>query len=433
MAIGGRRSESNKVLEIREGRMDRFYRAALEIAERKLFVDETPSALLSPRLGTGGRFQDIFLWDTCFCAFWAQYHPERFPLEDSLDNFYRCQTPDGFINRQIRSDGKGKWDDRHPMAFAPPLLSWVELTLSEKGLFPGRLERVFPLLLCQHRCNRERFHKANGLYFSDQFGCGMDDIPRWDDPAETALPGGIPFTRRTVAVEGPLGDSFYRTLAELPGRHFNFGWNRQLDWIDTSAQVAFDALNLSLIAQKLGQSELAAELTAEHQTLKERINEFLWDERKGFYFDRLGDKLLSRRHIGAFWVLIAEVALPERAERLIRDLSNPETFGLPYGVPSLAKNDPDYDLLHGYWRGPVWCPAMYMLLCGLRKYGYGKLARELAEKFYTATLHVWEATGTVWENYLPELSDREPGRVSAPDFCGWSALAPVTFRRDFLD
>ena len=151
--------------------MNPFYRAALDIAERKLFVDETPSFLLSPRLGTGGNFEDIFLWDTCFCALWAQYHLERFPLEDSLDNFYRCQMPDGFISRQIRSDGKPKWDSHHPISFSPPLLSWVELVLSEKGLFPGRLKRVFPALLRQHRCNRERFRKANGLYFSDQYGC----------------------------------------------------------------------------------------------------------------------------------------------------------------------------------------------------------------------------------------------------------------------
>ena len=104
-----------------------FYQAALDIAEAKLFRDPVPTALLSPRLGTGGTFEDIFLWDTCFCAFWAQYHPERFPLEASLDNFYRCQDPDGFINRQIRTDGHGKWDPRHPIAFAPPLLPWQKV------------------------------------------------------------------------------------------------------------------------------------------------------------------------------------------------------------------------------------------------------------------------------------------------------------------
>jgi len=408
-----------------------FYQAALDIAESKLFRDSAPTALLSPRLGTGGSFRDIFLWDTCFCAFWAQYHPERFPLEASLDNFYRCQDPDGFINRQIRSDGRGKWDPRHPIAFAPPLLSWAELSLTEKMLFPGRLARIFQPLLRHHACIRARFRKGNGLYFSDPFGCGMDDLPRWDREEEVTAEDGIPFTRESVAVPGAEGDGVYEYLAGQKNR-LRFSWNRQLDWIDTSCQAAFDALNLSRIARRLGQGAMAEELETEHRITAEAVNAALWDEERGFYFDRLGDRLLSRMHIGSFWALIAEVATPDRAERMARLLDDPETFGLPYGVPSLAKSDPDYDLENGYWRGPVWCPAMYMLLCGLRTYGFDRTARRIAEKFYTATKHVWEATGTIWENYLPEISDREPGRIACRDFCGWSALAPVTIEREFL-
>ena len=412
--------------------MEKFYHAALEIAEVKLFRDPAPTALLSPRLGTGGNFRDIFLWDTCFSAFWAQYHPERFPLEASLDNFYRCQTPDGFINRQILSNGHGKWNPYHPISFAPPLLAWVELTLDGKGLFPGRLAKVFQPLRKHHECCRVRFRKANGLYFCDQYGCGMDDIPRWDKTEDFTEQGGIPFVRETVAIPGAAGDEVYKRLVSQTGKRFNFSWNRQLDWIDTSCQMAFDALNLSRIARRLGKNDIAEELNSEHRTLADIINAGLWDDERGFYCDRLGHKLLSRMHIGSFWALISKVATPERAERMARYLDDPETFGLPYGVPSLSKSDPDYDLENGYWRGPVWCPAMYMLLCGLREYGFDKAARRIAEKFYLATKHVWEATGTIWENYLPEISDREPGRTAGRDFCGWSALAPITIEREFL-
>ena len=62
-----------------------------------------------------------------------------------------------------------------------------------------------------------------------------------------------------------------------------------------------------------------------------------------------------------------------------------------------------------------------------------KMVSSVGERFYRATLHVWETTGTIWENYLPELNDREPGKVSSPDFCGWSALAPVTICQEFLN
>ena len=86
-------------------RSEEFCQAALEIANRKMFRDKVPTKLCSPRLGTGGVFEDIFLWDTVFCGHWAKYYSDMFPLEGSLDNFYLCQTEDGFISRQIHSNG----------------------------------------------------------------------------------------------------------------------------------------------------------------------------------------------------------------------------------------------------------------------------------------------------------------------------------------
>ena len=110
--------------------MNTFYQAALNIAERKLFRDSEPTKLASPRLGTGGPFVDIFLWDTAFSTFWARYHADRFPVAASLDNFYRCQTSEGFISRQIRPDGVSKWAADSTIGFAPPLLAWAELELA---------------------------------------------------------------------------------------------------------------------------------------------------------------------------------------------------------------------------------------------------------------------------------------------------------------
>ena len=121
--------------------MNAFYQAALHIAERKLFRDSEPTKLASPRLGTGGTFVDIFLWDTAFSTFWARYHADRFPVAASLDNFYRCQTSEGFISRQIRPDGVSKWAADSTIGFAPPLLAWAELELAP--YVPGRLAKVF--------------------------------------------------------------------------------------------------------------------------------------------------------------------------------------------------------------------------------------------------------------------------------------------------
>ena len=411
-------------------RTEDFCQAALAIATRKMFRDEKPTKLCSPRLGTGGPFEDIFLWDTAFCGHWAKYYSDIFPLEGSLDNFYRCQTDDGFISRQIHSNGMSKWSPDFPISFAPPLLSWIELELDEMGLFPGRLEKVYPNLVNLHRFNY-KWQRSDGLYFSDHWGCGMDDIPRADAPAAYFHPAGIKMTREAILDKGESGDRLYQWIqtSKHPGY---FDLNRQLGWVDTSCQVAFDAINLAKIARRLGREEEAESYLAEHRKLADTINKLCWDEAGGFFRDHMDGKLICHKHIGAYWSLIAEVAPAERAERLIAHLTNPETFGLPCGIPSLSADDGEFGVTADhYWRGPVWAPTMYMTLCGLRRYGRMELARSIAERFYLAAYHIWLKTGTIWENYSP-LQNQNKSAKASPDFCGWSALIPITIYREFI-
>ena len=407
-----------------------FAQAALEIAERKMFRDETPGKHCSPRLGTGGSFEDIFLWDTVFCCHWAKYHADKFPLTGSLDNFYRCQQDDGFISRQIRSNGISKWSPDHPVSFAPPLFSWIELELDRLKIMPGRLAEVYDFLVKLHKFNY-RWQRSDGLYFSDPWGCGMDDIPRVNDPADYFRGGGIKLTRNSILDEGADGDALFQFMhTRIPGY---FDWNKQLGWVDTTCQVAFDALNLAKIAKKLGDNAAAERDLAEHRKLSETINALCWDDAEGFYRDYMDGTLIRHKHVGAFWSLISEVAPADRAERLIGHLKNPATFGLPCGVPGLAADDTEFGVEKVYyWRGPVWAPTMYMTLCGLRRYGRMDLAKDIATRFYTAAYKIWEKTGTIWENYSPLQCEKESPAAS-PDFCGWSALIPITIYREFCN
>ena len=130
--------------------------------------------------------------------------------------------------------------------------------------------------------------------------------------------------------------------------------------------------------------------------------------------------------------MISEVAPADRAERLIGHLTNPATFGLPCGIPGLSADDDEFGVEKVYyWRGPVWAPTMYMTLCGLRRYDRMDLAKDIAGRFYTAAYKIWEKTGTIWENYSPLQCETESPAAS-PDFCGWSALIPITIYREFL-
>ena len=408
-------------------KMNTFYQAALEIADKKLFRDEKPTHLASPRLGTGGGFMDIFLWDTAFSSMWARYHVDRFPVAASLDNFYRCQTPEGFISRQIRPDGVSKWSPDSVTGFAPPLLAWAELELAP--YVPGRLEKVFEPLLRQHKFNFARFRREDGLFFADGWGCGMDNLPRWDDRSEVIPDGGIPFQRNAITDSTKTGDKLFEWLnaqTEVP-----FYWNKQLGWCDTTCEMAFNALNLAEIARRIGRTAEEAELTAQHAELAELVNALCFNETTNFYSDHLNGRVLNRRTICGFWPLLSQVATPERAAKIIDTLQDPKAFGCPCGIPTLAADDPEFQPEGGYALGPAWAHTNYMVLKGMQKYGYDAFARKVAFRLYTAAKKLWEKTGTIWENYSPVQCDQQVSRAY-PDFCGWSALIPITFYREFI-
>ncbi len=71
-----------------------------------------------------------------------------------------------------------------------------------------------------------------------------------------------------------------------------------------------------------------------------------------------------------------------------------------------------------------------MVLKGLTANGKHGLAKDLAEKTYGAIAEVFEATGTFWENYAPDLISY--GMPAKKDFCGWTGLVPIAIYNEYI-
>ncbi len=408
-----------------------FEEAAFRIAEKKQKQLEysrsgqSPSGKLKKHLPTGGNFTGLFLWDTAFCVQWAKYAMERFPVTDSLDNFYDLQEEDGFICREYTSDGEAFWSKKHPVSFAPPLLSWAEVSLHENGLTgTERLRKVYPSLKKLHEFNRRNWRRPDGLYFGDALGCGMDDLPRFPVNARYDITDGIKLESSMVCRKG---QEYFSLIRDNP----LYQWNRQMGWVDMSSQMAFDALNLSRIAAALEDRKSEAAWLEEHRELGEIINEKCFDEKLGFYFDFYQGSVIPRFHAGGFWPMFAGIVPPERAEIVAAALADPAKFNRKVPFPALAADDPAFRPETEYWRGSVWPCTNYVALCGLRNIGREAAAKKYAQRYYAAYAELYRSTGTIWENISPEQYDC-PKKVSAPDFCGWGALVPVTIAREFL-
>lgn len=155
------------------------------------------------------------------------------------------------------------------------------------------------------------------------------------------------------------------------------------------------------IAKQCGQSDENDAAQARADTLAERIRARLWDDRSGFFHDRLvaGDRLLPTRTIAGFAPLWALVATPAQAARLVEgQLFDATTFWTPVPVTVRVAGDDADDGRD--WRTGVWVPANHQLIHGLRFYGYRGIATLLAQRTHElverAGCHAWydPMTGT---------------------------------------
>jgi glycogen debranching enzyme len=100
-------------------------------------------------------------------------------------------------------------------------------------------------------------------------------------------------------------------------------------------------------------------------------------------------------------------------DRLIDHLTNPEEFWDGNVIPTVARNDPQYDPAT-MWRGPVWANINYFFVEALHQVGRDDLARAVRDK----TLELIMSHSSIYEYYDAETGGHPKGAV---DMFGWTA------------
>ncbi len=327
----------------------------------------------------------LFLWDTSFMTMFCNYAFRNVPGIQSLNNFYYSQMADGEIVREI-DEITGQPRAQYappgtPGSLNHPILAWAELESFRITNDIERLKKVYyPLVAYYYSYNKIK-DPVSGLYYGSW--ASMDNSPR------------------------------------LPG---------MLCSIDTSSEVVLFARCLARIAEIIGIKEDRLKFSAEADDLSSIINKRLWNATTGFYYD-LNDKeqIHNVKTIAGFWTLIAGIADKSQAESLVDELINPNEFNRNHMVPTVPASEPEFKPRGEYWKGGVWSPTNVMVIEGLKKYGYDKLANDIALNHLQNVYKVYQKTGTVWEFYQPDFVEvgYQPGHNTRPDFTGWTALAPI--------
>jgi len=355
------------------------------------------------------RYPWQWYWDSCFAAIvWRRFAPERARAE--LESLLGAQRPDGFIGHTIFWDSPVSLPRLafynvpsraalQTQTIQPPLLAWAwRIAVGDPAEEP-RIAAQMEWLAA----NRDL--EGDGLLWIVQPDeSGLDASPKFDPVWGRHSNGRIGFPLLVRA-------------------------NRKLGW---------DARRLRehgrpLLCETLVNTMWSLSLQAMGRpSATPALIERLWDERRGLFLDEVQPG--GARPGVVTWASLAPLALPdlpqEIGRRLVEEhLLDELEFLTPVAPPSVAASEPSYEPGGGrgpirrYWRGPTWVNSAWMVWLGMRRLGYEKEARRLAEG----------VIGAAVREGLREYYDPRTGKgLGAKDFA-WSALvaelaAPTEFK-----
>ena len=372
----------------------------------------------------------IFQWDTLFMMLFDKYGIHEFPTLNSMDNFYYHQTDsnddsDGYISRMIyQGSGQSYYGDYQTVdAINPPMFAWAEweqyqihgdisrFTKKVKGkAIIDRLDAYWQFL------KRTRTHKsgpAEGLYVSNGQGNGLDNTPNQDWSGWGQAANDMSIQQVQAA------DYIVRILDEVLAKD---------ESLTTEDRTKYQ--------------EMKEKYQQEEADLKQIIQEKLWSQDGGFFFnaDAETGEFTNIATPTGLWALAAGVATEEQADRMIEEYAlNSNKMFRPNGLATVCYDYSTFKPTGGYWNGAMWSPTSYQWIKGLQKYGYDELAFKEAVRHINGLADVcvrgaYDRNGnllhTLWENYsseysIPgstEFSDTEPSRSN---FVGWAGALGI--------
>ena len=318
------------------------------------------------------------------------------------------------LRTQYENGNVPNWRGRYggtPDRSQPPVGSFAALKLHLSHPSESRLEQALPYLVRwsewwdgSHGGQPRRRGLSDGLY-----AWGSDT---------SLIPANVPTWE--------AGASGHQRAAWESGQDDLPLWD-DVSWDDRSSTLAMSAVDLcayramdleclSRLAELTGDSATAARAREAYLRLSDRMNQVLWSSEAGLYLDELPGAHSHRVAASNFLPLVAGVPDPEQARRMVTALEDPARFWGAWLLPSISRDDPSFPDQQ-YWRGSIWPPMNYLILQGLRRYGYYEAARVLALRGARMFLEDARATGMCRENF-----DARTGRGQGRRFQSWGPL-----------
>jgi hypothetical protein len=365
-----------------------------------------------------GLYPHQWLWDSCFSAIGLR-HFDVIKAQSELRSLLRGQWSNGMLPHMIfggtdkHSKDRKIWQSwRNPNSpdnlntsgmTQPPMLAEAIVKVGEKLSLVERrswYQDMYPALLAHHEWlyNDRDPHQEGLVLLIHPWESGLDNSPPWTEQLYThGRPLWITVVEKTkldkIALlfrrdtqHVPPGQRlsnidallYYSVLQRLRRKNWD------IDTILNRSHFAIEDLTFNSILiranthlrdiAKLIGHEIPKNLKT-NMKATELALEKLWDGYYKEYYSRnfVTHKLIKQSSIATLMPLYAGSISRERAEGLVEKLRDEKQFSTEFPVASVPLNSTFYKEL-GYWQGPTWINTNWLIVDGLRRYGFDEEA-----------------------------------------------------------
>jgi alpha,alpha-trehalase len=396
--------------------------------------------LPQPYVVPGGRFREIYYWDSYFTMLGLVQSGRTDLVRHMLDNFAFLIQTVGHIPNGNRAYYLSR---SQPPFFGAMVGLYAAATDTAQALrYLGALEAEYAFWMN----GADRLAPAQTYRRVVRLPDGPVLNRYWDDLAEPRPESYRPDYEVAQTLPPAQREAFYRNARATAesGWDFSSRWMRDpkdLRTLETTELIPIDLNSLLYNAERTiaalrafrhqpGDSAVAARFTKAAVARRQALLDIAWDIETGFFYDvrwRSGERVLDRPSLAAAYLLyfgLADDLQGKRvAARLERDFLKPGGF-----VTTLIASGQQWDAPNG------WPPLEWLTIEGVRRYGRGDLAGTARARWLDLNRRTYRATGRMTEKYDVVDPHRRAGggEYPAQDGFGWTngvALALAASRK----
>jgi len=373
--------------------------------------------LPNPYVVPGGRFREIYYWDSYFTMLGLAESGKYALIEDMLDNFAYLINTVGHIPNGNRS--------YYITRSQPPFYAQMVRLLAEK-----QGDSIYRKYRAALRKEYEFWMEGSDLTNTPLLHCvgtPVGILNRYFDKGTTPRQESYKEDYRQVESLGG-GAKMYSDLRSCA----ESGWDFSSRWFKDGATLktieTTDIIPVDLNALLYGLEEVlihsypedaafVAALKTQMAVRKEFLDEYCWDEKQGIYLDYDWVDQTSKEvpSLAMAYPLYFGMASTQQADKVAAYI---QAHFLKAGGVVATENHTGEQ-----WDAPNgWAPLEWMTIMGLERNGHHELARTIAQRWVDLNEKVYANTGKFVEKYNVEDMSLKAGGGEYPvqDGFGWS-------------